>query len=97
MIRGCDYKRQAPDGRGLMPCGSPATHVCLVECIGEEGAQSRVEHRCTTHAGNSTKDVIEAFTYAEWSAMDEVDNPRQKGDDDGIEYADPRDRRNGVE
>lgn len=28
---------------------------------------------------------------------DEPENPRQKGDDDGQEYADPRDFRNGLE
>lgn len=29
--------------------------------------------------------------------LEQQPNPREKGDDDGVEYADPRDRRNGRE
>jgi hypothetical protein len=59
----CDYKVRAVDGKGVMPCGKEATHSCLVECIGEEGAQSRHEHRCADHI--KTADVIEAWTFEE--------------------------------
>jgi hypothetical protein len=62
----CDYKI-AEHAR----CDRPATHVCLVECIGEEGSQSRTERRCDAHADNRVaRDLIEAFTLAEWEALD---------------------------
>ena len=55
----------------VLRCGKPATHVCFVECIGEDGPQSKTERRCDTHSDDSeTRDIIDKWTLAEWEAMD---------------------------
>jgi hypothetical protein len=50
------------------------------------------------HADLLAQDIqVTIDNYVEDLLSGAKDNPREKGDDDGVEYADPRDYRDGIE
>lgn len=61
----CDYKVSGSRRGTVVTCGRDATHMCLVERIGDPGPQTGTERRCPEHI--KATDVIEAWTLEEWN------------------------------
>lgn len=63
--------------KGCRDCPAPATHLLLVECIGEPGPQSKGDYACDEHVKDH-RDVIDA-----WKLYTCLVCQQQKTEDEG--------------